>query len=59
MEIITSEYKHWFGELKQHIRQGQIKAAVKVNTELRYNSTGSWEVRLWRDSRMPSGVTIF
>lgn len=34
MEIITSEYKHWLGELKQHIRQSQIKAAVKVNTEL-------------------------
>ena len=34
MEIITSEYKHWLGELKQRIRQSQIKAAVKVNTEL-------------------------
>lgn len=34
MEIMTSEYKHWLGELKQRIRQSQIKAAVKVNTEL-------------------------
>lgn len=31
---MTSEYKHWLGELKQRIRQSQIKAAVKVNTEL-------------------------
>ena len=34
MSIITSEYKDWIGELKQQIRQSQIKAAVKVNTEL-------------------------
>lgn len=34
MEIMTSDYKHWLGELKQRIRQSQIKAAVKVNTEL-------------------------
>ncbi|MBO4589311.1 MAG: DUF1016 family protein [Bacteroidales bacterium] len=34
MAIITSEYKDWIGELKQQIRQSQIKAAVKVNTEL-------------------------
>ena len=29
-----NEYKEWIGELKQRIRQSQIKAAVKVNTEL-------------------------
>jgi len=29
-----SEYKQWLGELKQRIRQSQIKAAIKVNTEL-------------------------
>ena len=34
MTIISSEYKNWIGELKQRIRQSQIKAAVKVNTEL-------------------------
>lgn len=34
MAIISSEYKNWVGELKQRIRQSQIKAAVKVNTEL-------------------------
>lgn len=34
MIIISSEYKHWIGELKQRIRQSQIKAAVRVNTEL-------------------------
>lgn len=32
--MITSEYKNWIGELKQRIRQSQIKAAVRVNTEL-------------------------
>ncbi len=34
MAMITSEYKNWIGELKQRIRQSQIKAAVRVNTEL-------------------------
>lgn len=34
MAIVASEYKHWIGELKHRIRQSQIKAAVKVNTEL-------------------------
>ena len=34
MTIISSEYQHWLGELKQRIRQNQIKAAVKVNTVL-------------------------
>lgn len=34
MAIISSEYKSWIGELKQRIRQSQVKAAVKVNTEL-------------------------
>lgn len=29
-----TEYKNWISELKQRIRQSQIKAAVKVNTEL-------------------------
>ena len=32
--IITSEYKNWIVDLKLRIRQSQIKAAVKVNTEL-------------------------
>ena len=34
MAIITSEYKDWIVRLKQRIRQSQIKAAVRVNTEL-------------------------
>ena len=29
-----TEYKDWIIELKQRIRKSQIKAAVKVNTEL-------------------------
>lgn len=31
---INTEYQEWFAELKLRIRQRQIKAAVKVNTEL-------------------------
>ncbi|MDR2970989.1 MAG: PDDEXK nuclease domain-containing protein [Bacteroidales bacterium] len=34
MLIKDSEYKQWLCELKQRIRQSQIKAAIKVNTEL-------------------------
>ena len=30
----SEEYKSWIFELKQKIRQCQIKAAIKVNTEL-------------------------
>ena len=30
----SEEYKSWFVELKQKIRRCQIKAAIKVNTEL-------------------------
>ena len=31
---VNSEYKEWFRELKQRIRQSQIRAAVRVNTTL-------------------------
>ena len=31
---MNSDYKHWLTDLKSRIRHGQIKAAVKVNTEL-------------------------
>jgi len=34
MENNTIEYKQWLVELKTKIRQSQIKAAVRVNTEL-------------------------
>jgi hypothetical protein len=34
MLIKDSEYKQWLGELKQRIRQSQIKAAIRVNSEL-------------------------
>lgn len=30
----NNDYKAWVTEIKQHIRQSQVKAAVKVNTEL-------------------------
>lgn len=32
--VIDNEYKNWLRELKQKVRQAQIKAAVKVNTTL-------------------------
>ena len=31
---VNSEYKEWFRELKQRIRQSQIRAAIRVNTTL-------------------------
>ena len=31
---ISSDYKRWIGEVKLRIRQCQIKASIKVNTEL-------------------------
>ena len=31
---VNKDYAAWLGELKARIRQSQIKAAVKVNTEL-------------------------
>ena len=34
MKNINNEYKQWLIELKSRIRQSQIKAAVKVNSEL-------------------------
>jgi len=32
--LSTKEYKDWLKELKQKVRQTQIKAAVKVNSTL-------------------------
>ncbi len=35
LEMIDNiSFKEWVGHLKQHIRQSQIKAAIKVNSEL-------------------------
>ena len=34
MNKTDKEYKQWLVDLKQRIRQSQIKAAVKINTEL-------------------------
>lgn len=34
MNIISSDYRLWIGEIKRRIRQCQIQASVKVNTEL-------------------------
>ena len=33
-ELFQPEYKSWVVDLKLRIRQSQIKASVKVNTEL-------------------------
>ena len=32
--ILTKEYKKWLAELKQKVRNTQLKAAVKVNSEM-------------------------
>ena len=32
--MLSREYRHWLADIKQFIRNSQIKAAVKVNTEL-------------------------
>lgn len=32
--MLTTEYKTWQADLKQFIRNSQIKAAAKVNTQL-------------------------
>jgi predicted nuclease of restriction endonuclease-like (RecB) superfamily len=34
MTNISKEYGQWLAEIKKQIRRSQIKAAVKVNTEL-------------------------
>lgn len=53
-----NEYKEWIGELKQRIRQSQIKAAVKVNTELLklYWSIGGDIVRLKAEAKWGDGI---
>lgn len=32
--VLTKEYKAWLAELKQKVRNAQLKAAIKINTEL-------------------------
>ena len=32
--ILNKEYKTWLAELKLKVRKAQLKAAVKVNTEM-------------------------
>ena len=53
-----NEYKEWIGELKQRIRQSQIKAAVKVNTELLklYCSIGGDIVRVKAEAKWGDGI---
>lgn len=53
-----NEYKEWIGELKQGIRQSQIKAAVKVNTELLrlYWSIGRDIVRLKAEAKWGTNI---
>ena len=52
------EYQQWLVELKQRIRQSQIKAALRVNTELLelYWSIGSDIVRKQSISKL--GVIV-
>ncbi|MBC8600834.1 DUF1016 domain-containing protein [Parabacteroides acidifaciens] len=55
---IASDYKHWLQELKQRIRQSQIKAAVRVNTALLelYWSIGADIVDRQVEEKWGSGV---
>ncbi|MCI5207610.1 MAG: DUF1016 family protein [Candidatus Electrothrix sp. ATG2] len=39
--IKTSEYRNWLKDIKQRVRQAQVKAAVQVNTAL---LTFYWEL---------------
>ncbi|WP_321414955.1 DUF1016 N-terminal domain-containing protein [uncultured Desulfobacter sp.] len=39
--LATSEYRDWLKEIKQRVRQSQVKAAVQVNTAL---LTFYWEL---------------
>ncbi len=54
---INKDYAEWFGELKLRIRQSQIKAAVKVNTELLqlYWQLGSDIVEKQKDAKWGDG----
>lgn len=53
-----TEYKEWISELKLHIRQSQIKAAVKVNTELLklYWSIGSDIIQLKVEAKWGTNI---
>ena len=31
---MNSEYRHWLSELKQRYRRAQVRAVVKVNSEM-------------------------
>ena len=55
---IAPDYKHWLQELKQRIRQSQIKAAVRVNTALLelYWSIGADIVDRQVEEKWGSGV---
>ena len=54
---MNKEYKNWLQELKQRIRSSQIKAAVKVNTELigLYWSLGQEIINKEKESNWGSG----
>lgn len=42
---INQPFKDWVNHLKQDIRSAQIKAAVRVNSEL-FTFTGNWGQKL-------------
>lgn len=57
-ELTKSDYKHWLQELKQRIRQSQLKAAVRINAALLelYWSIGADIVNRQIEKEWGSGV---
>jgi predicted nuclease of restriction endonuclease-like (RecB) superfamily len=55
---IDSEYKEWLTDLKQRISQSQIKASVRINTEMLelYWSIGADIVERQAESKWGSGI---
>lgn len=57
-EVIKSDYRRWLQELKQRIRQGKLKAAVRINAALLelYWSIGADIVNRQIEKEWGSGV---
>jgi predicted nuclease of restriction endonuclease-like (RecB) superfamily len=55
---VDNEYKKWLTDLRQRIRQSQLKAAVRVNSEMieLYWSIGADIVEKQAESKWGSGV---
>ena len=58
LKDVNPEYREWIQELSKRFRQSQIKAAVKVNTELLkfYWSLGEDIVKKQVEKRYGAGI---